>query len=46
MPHIATTEGAGRVHFAGDHASTRPGWMEGALESAHRAVHEVQAGTR
>ncbi len=31
----------GRVHFAGDHTSSRPGWMEGALESARRAANEV-----
>lgn len=38
-PHIARREG--RVHFAGDHTSVLPGWMEGALESGHRAAHEV-----
>lgn len=31
----------GRVHFAGDHTSSRPGWMEGAIESGRRAAHEV-----
>lgn len=31
----------GRVHFAGDHTSARPGWMHGALASARRAAHEV-----
>ncbi|MGZ5442378.1 MAG: flavin monoamine oxidase family protein [Thermoanaerobaculia bacterium] len=40
MPHIAAPEG--RIHFAGDHASARPGWMEGALESGLRAADEVQ----
>jgi monoamine oxidase len=29
------------VHFAGEHASTTPGWMEGALESAERVVREI-----
>lgn len=31
----------GRIHFAGDHASPLPGWMEGAFESAYRVVKEV-----
>ncbi len=31
----------GRIHFAGDHTSSLPGWMQGALESAHRSVHEI-----
>ncbi|WHZ29303.1 MAG: Tryptophan 2-monooxygenase [Nitrospira sp.] len=31
----------GRVHFAGDHASSRPGWIEGAIESGHRAACEI-----
>jgi monoamine oxidase len=39
MPHIARPEG--RIHFAGEHASTWPGWMEGALESADRVVREI-----
>jgi monoamine oxidase len=30
-----------RLHFAGDHTSALPGWMEGALESGHRAATEV-----
>ncbi len=30
-----------RIHFAGDHTSALPGWMQGALESAHRAVAEI-----
>jgi monoamine oxidase len=40
MPHIARPEG--RVHFAGDHASSSPGWMEGALESAERVLREIE----
>ena len=32
---------AGRIHFAGDHTSPTPGWMEGALMSAERVVKEV-----
>jgi monoamine oxidase len=39
LPHVATPEG--RIHFAGDHTSTRPGWMQGALDSGLRAAHEV-----
>jgi len=39
LPHIARVEG--RIHFAGEHASTQPGWMEGALESADRVVTEI-----
>jgi monoamine oxidase len=44
MPHIARPEG--RIHFAGEHASTWPGWMEGALESAERVVREMDESTR
>ncbi len=32
----------GRVHFAGEHASSWPGWMQGAIESGLRAGREVQ----
>jgi monoamine oxidase len=39
LPHIARAEG--RIHFAGEHTSTNPGWMEGALESAERVVSEI-----
>jgi monoamine oxidase len=39
LPHIAAAEG--RVHFAGEHASAWPGWMQGALESGNRAAREV-----
>jgi monoamine oxidase len=38
---IATPEGWGRVHFAGEHTSMLPGWMQGALESGHRAARDV-----
>jgi monoamine oxidase len=31
----------GRVHFAGDHASRHPSWMQGALESGLRVVKEI-----
>jgi monoamine oxidase len=39
QPHIAPPEG--RVHFAGDHASSQPGWMQGAFESAKRVAREI-----
>jgi monoamine oxidase len=39
MPHIAVAEG--RIHFAGDHTSPSPAWMEGAIESGHRAAREI-----
>lgn len=38
-PHLGTVEG--RVHFAGDHTSARPGWMQGALASGLRVVDEI-----
>jgi monoamine oxidase len=41
MPHIAAPEG--RIHFAGDHTSPSPGWMNGALHSGNRVAHEVAA---
>jgi monoamine oxidase len=39
IPHIARSEG--RIHFAGEHASAWPGWMQGALESGNRAAREI-----
>jgi monoamine oxidase len=39
LPHIANSEG--RIHFAGEHASTSPGWMQGALESGERVGREI-----
>jgi monoamine oxidase len=39
LPTIGKAEG--RLHFAGDHTSALPGWMQGALESGHRAAQEV-----
>lgn len=41
LPHLATR--AGRIHFAGDQTSSRPGWMQGALDSGARAAREVLA---
>jgi len=41
MRNAATAEG--RVHFAGDHTSAMPGWMNGALGSGRRAALEIKA---
>lgn len=38
-PHIARAEG--RIHFAGEHTSLWPGFMQGALESGERAAREI-----
>ncbi|HEV2387504.1 MAG TPA: FAD-dependent oxidoreductase [Candidatus Acidoferrales bacterium] len=38
-PHMAAPEG--RVHFAGEHTSPWPAWMQGALHSGLRAAAEV-----
>lgn len=40
MPYIARPEG--RVHFAGEHTSAWPGYMQGALESGVRAAGEIE----
>ena len=39
MPIVGKAEG--RVHFAGEHASSLPGWMQGALESGNRVAREI-----
>ncbi|WP_213807852.1 FAD-dependent oxidoreductase [Granulicella sp. dw_53] len=33
----------GRIFFAGEHTSRYNGWMQGAIESAHRVVKEIRA---
>ncbi|AXC14899.1 Tryptophan 2-monooxygenase [Acidisarcina polymorpha] len=33
----------GRIFFAGEHTSRWNGWMQGAIESAHRVVNEINA---
>lgn len=38
-PYISTPEG--RVHFAGEHASTTHAWIQGAIESGIQAAYEV-----
>jgi len=40
-PHIARREGV--LHFAGEHASSLRGWMQGAFESGRRVAGEVDA---
>jgi monoamine oxidase len=42
LPHVARPEG--RIHFAGEHASSLFGWMQGAFESGNRAAQEVNDG--
>ena len=39
-PHVATPDG--RLHYAGDHTSLLPGWMEGAVTSGVRAAGEIE----
>lgn len=39
--HAATRTVEGRVHFAGEHTSLKPAWIEGALESAVRTALEI-----
>jgi monoamine oxidase len=39
FPHIWNPEG--RVHYCGEHTSTKHGWIEGAIESAIRVVQEI-----
>jgi monoamine oxidase len=39
QPRLAAPEG--RVHFAGDHTSAQPGWMQGAIASGLRAAVAV-----
>lgn len=41
LPEAASAEG--RIHFAGEHLSSTPRWMEGAIESGLRATKEVLA---
>ncbi|MEV6549981.1 FAD-dependent oxidoreductase [Streptomyces sp. NPDC051597] len=42
LPCIPLPEGP--LHFAGDHTSVKPAWIEGAVESAVRASLEVHTG--
>jgi monoamine oxidase len=36
--------GEERIHFAGEHASPWPGWMQGALYSGRRAARAIDPG--
>lgn len=38
---VAAGAPEGCIHFAGEHASVYAGWMNGALESGHRAARAV-----
>ena len=38
-PYIRTPEG--RIHFGGSHASSTPGWLQGAIEAGIRTAYEV-----
>jgi monoamine oxidase len=39
--YAAATQPEGRIYFAGEHLSTWPGWMQGALASGLRTAREV-----
>src|SRR4051812_47801520 len=39
VKHLATPDG--RLHFAGEHTSPWPGWMQGAIHSGLRVAREV-----
>lgn len=41
----AVRQSEGRLHFAGDHASVWPGWMQGALESGNRVARAIDASS-
>ncbi|MDT3396593.1 FAD-dependent oxidoreductase [Streptomyces sp. B1866] len=41
--HAAARTVEGRVHFAGEHTSLKPAWIEGALESAVRTSLELHS---
>ncbi|AZM52536.1 flavin-binding oxidoreductase [Streptomyces sp. WAC 01529] len=40
----AIPEAEGPLHFAGDHTSVKPAWIEGAVESAVRTALEIHTG--
>lgn len=39
--YLALRRPEGRLHFAGDHTTLPSGWIESALDSAHRVVGEI-----
>ena len=43
MEHIGAREG--KIHFAGEHAGTRTGFIEGSFESAERVAMEIVSGS-
>ncbi|HEY4367652.1 MAG TPA: NAD(P)/FAD-dependent oxidoreductase [Steroidobacteraceae bacterium] len=43
LRHVATPEG--RIHFAGEHTSPWPGWIQGGLHSGLRTAQEVASAT-
>lgn len=43
---VAINAQEGRVHFAGEHCSVYASWMNGALESGHRAARAVDEAAR
>jgi len=42
---VAGSSAEGRIHFAGEHLSSAPSWMQGALESGLRAMKEINEAT-
>jgi len=38
-PYISSPEG--RIHFGGSHASSTPGWIQGAIEAGVRTANEI-----
>ena len=38
---VAASSAEGRIHFAGEHLSPWPSWMQGALDSGTRVVKEI-----
>jgi monoamine oxidase len=43
LAHVPAPEG--RIHFAGEHTSPWPGWIQGALHSGLRSANEVNAAS-
>ncbi len=48
--HLAVLDGGrgseGRIHFAGEHASSAHAWIQGTIESGIRAAAEIYDGRR
>jgi monoamine oxidase len=42
LPAVAARP-EGRIHFAGEHVSPYPGWMQGAILAGHRAADAIHA---